>query len=104
MICSLCSDRGTLPHGFGNFITCTCEKGVKIHESLLKSTNPRGGIVKLGEREASHKMAVGILRAIDSGLLDSRSMAADALLSWADITYGVNDGTGVKRLREANQL
>jgi hypothetical protein len=29
------------------------------------------------------KMAIGILRAVDSGTLDTRSMAADAMFCWA---------------------
>ena len=54
----------------------------------------------LGESQAAKAMAVGILRAVDAGRLDSRSAAGDALLSWTDIHYGVSDGSGVKRLRD----
>lgn len=44
-------------------------------------------------------MAIGILRAVDAGRLDSRSMAADALLIWTANHYGVSDGSGIKLLR-----
>lgn len=54
----------------------------------------------LGERDATKAMAVGILRAVDAGRLDSRSMASDALLSWTSIHFDVNDGSGIKRLRD----
>ena len=73
---------------------CNAAHGLK--EEVVK---PKPRRLSSAER-AARQMAVGILRAVDSGLLDSRSMAADGLLSWADMHFNVSDGSGVKKLRE----
>lgn len=68
----------------------------EIHEMQTAPVKRR---LSSAER-AARQMAVGILRAVDSGLLDSRSMAADGLLSWADMHFNVSDGSGIKKLRD----
>lgn len=48
---------------------------------------------------AAEPLAIAVLRLVDAGHLDSRSAASDALMSWADMRFGVQDGTGIAKLR-----
>lgn len=48
---------------------------------------------------AAEPLAIAVLRLVDRNVLDSRSPAADALLSWADMRFNVVDGTGIAKLR-----
>lgn len=48
---------------------------------------------------AAEPLAIAVLRLVDRHILDSRSPAADALMSWADMRFNVVDGTGIAKLR-----
>lgn len=48
---------------------------------------------------AAEPLAIAVLRLVDRNVLDSRSPAADALMSWADMRFRVMDGSGIAKLR-----
>jgi uncharacterized paraquat-inducible protein A len=49
--------------------------------------------------QATDTLAIAVLRAIDGGLIRTRTPVADALENWAANRFQVSDGSGIAKLR-----
>lgn len=48
--------------------------------------------------QAADLLAVAVFRAVERGSIHTRTAISDALESWADLRFGVMDGTGIQRI------
>lgn len=77
MICPQCG-------GAHEWTALSCPRnGGQIHSPGVADLVRRAALDRDGLLEAADKMADGIRRAVESGALDARSMAADAELAYS---------------------